>query len=135
MEDLDYFAAASLETRIAIDQRAVEQAAKAGVLDIDEQRARPRYQDGQLLGADGFRRDQALFDRRQHDLGTLVERGVVAGLEVRQAMLLDELGVETDVPNPSKLTIAPGHGVTGTGEAIVLGDRVEIDLTEFPVFE
>src|SRR5688572_5884003 len=112
MEDLESFEPNVVDPRIEIDRRAVTRAVKAGVLDVDDERRRARYTDGQILGAEGFRRDQALFDRRQRDLGRIVERGVVEGLGVKQAFLLDGEGVETDQLDPTKLVIEAGHGVT-----------------------
>lgn len=135
MEDLDTFEPNVGHARIEMDRRSVVQAVAAGVLDVDEQRTRSRYADGQVLGAEGFRRDQALFDRRQRDLGRIVERGVVEGLEVRQAFVLDDGGLETDELDPTQLVIDPGHGVTRAGHTVVLRDRVEIDLTQLPIFQ
>ncbi|HVI03053.1 MAG TPA: hypothetical protein VM869_30365 [Enhygromyxa sp.] len=135
MEDLESFEPTDADTRVEMDQQAVLQAVKAGVLDVDEKRARARYSDGQVLGADGFRRDHALFGRRQRDLGRIVERGVVEGLHLRQAFLLDGDGLETDELDPTRFVIEPGHGVTRAGQTIVVREQVEVDLTQLPIFQ
>lgn len=134
MEDLDSFEP-NTDARAEIDRRAVAQAVSAGVVDVDEERTRARYSDGQVLGAEGFRRDQALFDRRQRDLGRIVERGVVEGLRVRQAFLLGDDDVPTDQLDPTQLVIDPGHGVTRAGHTIVVRAPIEVDLTEYPIFQ
>lgn len=135
MEDLDTYEPGSEELRSKIHRAAVSEATDVGVLDVDEDRVRTRYVDGQILGADGFGRDQRLFVRRQQDLGRLVARGVVEGLGVARAMLLDENDVETTTPDPTRLSVAPGHGVTRDGHTIVVRDNVEIDLTQYPIFQ
>jgi hypothetical protein len=135
MEDLESFEPTDLDVRVEMDQQAVAQAVKAGVLDVDEKRTRARYSDGQVLGTDGFRRDHALFGRRQRDLGHIVERGVVEGLHVRQAFLLDQENAETDQLDPTKFVIEAGHGVTRAGQTIVVRAAVEIDLTQLPIFQ
>jgi hypothetical protein len=135
MEDLDSFEPNDRDVRLEMHQQAVAQAVQAGVLDVDEQRTRARYSDGQVLGAEGFRRDHALFGQRQRDLGHIVERGVVAGLHVHQALLLDENDQPTDQPDPTKLMIDAGHGVTRAGQTIVLRETITIDLTELPIFQ
>lgn len=133
MEDLDSFEPTELDIRLAVDQLAVAKAVKEGVLDIDEQRARARYSDGQVLGADGFRRDQAVFGQRQLDLGHIVERGVVEGLGVTQAFVLDGEGLPTEVLDPTRFVIAAGHGVTRSGQTIVVRESVEVDFTQLPI--
>jgi len=135
MEDLESFEPNDGDARVEMDKQAVLQAVKAGVLDVDERRARARYSDGQVLGADGFRRDHALFARRQRDLGRIVERGVVEGLHLRQALLLDGDGLATDKLDPTRLVIDPGHGVTRAGQTIVVRSKLEIDLTQLPIFQ
>lgn len=135
MEDLDSFDPGTAAARAKLDRKTVAKAVAVGAVNVDRERTRARYVDGQLLGADGFRRDHRLFDRRQRDLAQLVQRGVVEGLQVRRPFLLDELDVETTEPDPTRLTIEAGHGVTRAGHTIVVRERVEIDLTQLPIFE
>lgn len=133
MEDLESYEPSIHDHRALVHQAEVRGAVDVGVLHVDEARVRTRYADGQILGADGFNRDQKLFLRRQQDLGRLVSRGVVEGLTVEQPLVSG--GESEDVPDPTRLIIAAGHGVTRSGETVVLRDSVEIDLTDLPTFQ
>lgn len=132
MDDTDQ----NLRRRRARVAHAAVQAARAhGVLAVDELRVRPRHRDGQLLGADALAADQRLFGQRQRDFAGVFDRGVIAGLEVTQPLLPDEDEVEEARLDPLKLELGPGHGLTRTGSTLVVRERVEIDLTQFPIFE
>ncbi len=90
----------------------------AGTLVLDGKLVRTRYVDGMLLAARDLTRGQQYFLHRQALLARAVGPGVARGLEV----------VAGD--GPSEVRIAAGHGVTPSGELVVLPDDHEVDLAD-----
>ncbi len=93
---------------------------QSGVLQIDNRRRRTFYTDGRFLVANDLNRDQNYFLARQSMLGRAGGMGVVTGLQVR----LDNTG--------RLIRIEAGHGVTATGEIVVLDQTITLDLTDVP---
>lgn len=101
-------------SRTPID--AAELDAQGDAVVIDPRRRRPRYFDGRFLAARDLTRDQTYFLSRQADLGRIVGGGVAFGLGVS---LVD--GRRT-------VQIEPGHGLTPTGELVLLREPLALDL-------
>ncbi len=118
--------------RALIDPTEVGEAQRHGVLVDDPERIRPRYFDGRFLNARDLDLDQRYLAQRQRDLDHLGAPGVVAGLEVARPDTESEGGGE---PDPTRLTIARGHGITRSGELLVLLRDTTIDLTDLPAFQ
>lgn len=87
----------------------------------DDRRRRPLYFDGRFLAARDLTREQDYFLSRQADLGRAGGFGVVAGL------------VATEVDG--RVVISPGHGVTPSGEMVVLTEPTIVDPREADVSE
>lgn len=104
-----------LSTRTRLDADQLAQLESAGALIIDDRRRRPLYFDGRFLAARDLTRDQQYVLLRQAALGRAGGSGVVAGLMV---------GFDL---SRNHLTIDPGHGVTGSGEPVVIGAPVALD--------
>lgn len=90
----------------------------------DPRRWRPRWFDGRFLAASDLQAEQNYFLIRQAEIGRAGGAGVVDGLGVSQ--IVDE---ETAVP---KLRIAPGFGVTDSGDMVTLFDPVEVEPANIP---
>ena len=113
-----------LPTERTEDQRAIETMRAAGVLVIDDSRRRPRYFDGRFLTARDLTREQNYFLARQSDIGRAGGAGVVTGL-----------GVDMTVPrdrDAAALVISPGHGITASGELVLLSEELTISLENIP---
>lgn len=81
---------------------------------------RPSYQDGQLLLADDFIREQKYHDTLMHRHSLhLHGTGVVRGLEVSSA-------------SDQSLAVSPGVALDGRGREILLGKAEVLDLTGAP---
>lgn len=91
----------------------------AGTILIDQTRERTSWAEGMFVTAAQFNRDQSYVIARQGDLGRAVGAGVIAGLEVTQP-----------ADDPTSLLVAPGLGLGGGGESIVLHASVSIALAD-----
>src|SRR5438874_13275698 len=92
--------------QIASDE--LERLKASGTLVIDDRRSRPLYFDGRFLAARDLTREQNYVLIRQADLGRAGGAGVVEGLLVRHG------------PAATSIAIDPGHGVTTSGELVLL---------------
>ncbi|HEX9108260.1 MAG TPA: hypothetical protein VF832_13550, partial [Longimicrobiales bacterium] len=92
----------------------------AGALVEDARRERPRWFDGRFLAARDLVREQQYFLTREADLGRAAGSGVATGLEVSQGA------------GPQTLTIAAGHGITPSGELVLLELPVGLNLADIP---
>jgi hypothetical protein len=92
---------------------------------LDGLRRRPRYFDGRFLTGADMTRDQEYIRQRQADLARATGTGVVSGLQVSMA---GSAGGET-------LVIAPGHGVTPTGDIVMVTTRRSIAPLDLPTVE
>lgn len=111
-------AARELTTEITEDDRTeLERLQRTGVLVTDDRRRRPRYFDGRFLAARDLTREQQYFLSRQADLARAGGSGVAHGLYVQ---VTDATG--------SAIVIQPGHGVTASGELVVLPRTLPVAL-------
>lgn len=92
------------------------------VLVGDSRRWRPRWFDGRFLAAADLQAEQNYFLVRQSDLGRASGSGVVDGL-----MVSEVVSRQID-----RLRIAPGSGITDTGELIVLPEELLVAPTDVP---
>lgn len=104
---------------------ARDQLLRQQVLFGDPRRWRPRWFDGRFLAASDLQAEQNYFLIRQADLGRAGGRGVIAGLLVSAVTGAPDGGTE-------KLRIAPGAGVTDTGELAVLPEALLVDPADVP---
>jgi hypothetical protein len=105
--------------RPLVDFKDVQRLLDSQVLVPDPRRRRPRYFDGRFLAARDLTREQIYFLTRQADYGRAAGFGVVHGLLVRA---LNEAGADVE--------IAPGHGITPSGETVMLGSAVRVRLSD-----
>src|SRR5262245_4187356 len=92
----------------------------AGAAIIDNRRRRPLYFDGRFLAARDLTREQNYFLSRQADLGRAGGSGVVHGLLV------------TPGRTTTSIKISAGHGITPSGELVLLQADQQIDLASIP---
>lgn len=90
----------------------------------DDRRRRPLYFDGRFLAARDLTREQDYFLSRQADLARAGGAGVVTGLLVTP-----------DPADPGKVRIQPGHGVTPSGELVVLTAQMSFNVSQASVSE
>ncbi|QSA98405.1 hypothetical protein [Methylococcus sp. EFPC2] len=95
----------------------------SGVLLEDLRRERPRWFDGRFLTARDLIREQQYFLTREADLGQAAGSGVATGLAVSEA------------GDPQSLSIAAGHGITPSGQLVLLEREVAVRLTDIPIAE
>ena len=93
---------------------------RAGALVEDARRERPLWRDGRFLSARDLIREQQYFLTREADLGRAAGSGVAVGLEV------------TEGGGPQTLSIAPGHGITPSGELVLLQNPLTLNLADVP---
>jgi hypothetical protein len=104
--------------RESLNRAAIDELRSSVVL--DERRTRPLYFDGRFLAARDLVREQQYFLTRQADLGRAGGTGVVHGLMVERHV------------SSTRLVVHPGHGVTSTGELVVVPGKLEVDLADLP---
>lgn len=125
MEDLDSFAPRRRSTRRRLPPDDIRRAERIGALANDAERVRPRYFDGRRLSATDLSADFDYFDRRQRDLASTVDGGVVEGL-----------GIEWPPPGegggPLRLRVGSGHGLTRAGELVLVREAIVLDLADLP---
>ncbi len=104
--------------RERLDERAVERLKTTGTVITDDRRRRPYYFDGRFLAARDLVREQTYFLNRQADLGRAGGAGVVHGLMVSRG------------DSATSIRISPGHGLTTSGEIVVLAQPLSIQLAD-----
>jgi len=109
--------------RELVDIEELREARKLGWLIEDPDRRRPRYFDGRFLTGSDLIRDQKYFLSRQLDFGRMSGGGVINGLDVQVG------------DPPVVLLISPGHGVTPSGDSVMIRDTVTVDLTDVPTIQ
>src|SRR5829696_4499881 len=92
---------------------------------LDGLRTRPRYFDGKFLTGADLTRDQDYIRQRQADLARATGTGVVAGLDV---------SVEGSAGG-EHVVIAPGHGVTPSGDLVMITTHRRMPLLDLPASE
>ncbi|QRN93108.1 hypothetical protein JRI60_28310 [Archangium violaceum] len=107
--------------REKLEPAVVNKLETAGILVHDGRRLRSFFFDGRFLTAKDLTREQTYFLTRQADLGRSGGIGVVAGLHVGAG------------PDPRSLKITAGHGVTPSGEAVVIPSELgNVRLDDIP---
>lgn len=106
--------------RELIPAPVVAELRRVGALVEDQRRERPRWFDGRFLAARDLIREQQYFLTREADLGRAAGSGVAAGLEVAEGM------------GPRTLTIEAGHGITPSGELVLLERPLTVNLADIP---
>jgi hypothetical protein len=105
---------------VGLDRTQIEDFERAGTLILDDRRRRPLYFDGRFLAARDLTRDQNYFLSRQADLGRAGGVGVVSGLQVTRGT------------TASALEISAGHGVTASGELVVVPRPLTLSVLNIP---
>lgn len=90
-----------------------------GAVLIDQTRERTSWDEGMFVTSTHFNRDQSYVIARHSDLGRAVGAGVIDGLEVTRKL-----------DDPTALVVAPGLGIGGGGESVVLHGKVTISLAD-----
>lgn len=106
-----------ISAREQIDADELEAMQAAGTLITDERRKRPLYFDGRFLAARDLTREQNYFLTRQSDLSKAGGHGVISGLNV-------------DVKSATRIEIARGHGITSSGELVIVPQAHAVDLAD-----
>lgn len=106
--------------RELISAAAADTLRLAGALVEDTRRERPRWFDGRFLAARDLIREQQYFLAREADLGRAAGSGVAAGLDVRQGT------------NAQSLRVGSGHGITPSGELVLLERPLDLNLSDLP---
>lgn len=92
---------------------------------LDGLRRRPRYFDGRFLTGADLTRDQNYIRQRQADLARAGGVGVISGLRV---------GL-TGAASGQQLTIAAGHGVTPSGDLVLVTSLRKVAPLDIPAVE
>jgi hypothetical protein len=92
---------------------------------LDGQRRRPRYFDGRFLTGADMTRDQDYIRQRQNDVARTAGTGVINGLQVSM----------TGLPGGEAIRIAPGHGVTPTGDIVLVTQVLTLTPVDLPTVE
>lgn len=85
----------------------------------EDRRRRPLYFDGRFLAARDLTREQDYFLARQADLGRAGGFGVVTGLVAAR--------------DGTRVRLEAGHGVTPSGELVVLSEAMTLDVAQVQV--
>jgi hypothetical protein len=92
---------------------------------LDGQRRRPRYFDGRFLTGADMTRDQDYIRQRQNDVARAAGTGVINGLRVSM----------TGLPGGEAIRIEPGHGVTPTGDIVMVTQALTLTPVDLPTVE
>src|SRR5262245_37213520 len=106
--------------RIQLTTQQVQQHSQSGALVLDSSRRRPLYFDGRFLAARDLVREQDYFLQRQADLGRTAGFGIVRGLQVSR------LSASNGALTADGIVVAPGHGVTPSGELVLLPHAINV---------
>lgn len=115
-------------SRLSLTSDQVQEYTDSGALVLDSRRRRPLYFDGRFLAARDLAREQDYFLQRQADLGRTAGFGVVHGLQVSTKPVTDSSG-RVGADNLT-LTIKAGHGVTPSGELVLLPQDLDVPLSD-----
>jgi hypothetical protein len=88
-----------------------------GTIVTDDRRRRPLWFDGRFLDAQALNAEQNYFLARQSDFGRMAGFGVVTGL-----------GVTSHPTKARTIAIEAGHGLTPSGNQVVLPQPLVVDL-------
>jgi hypothetical protein len=107
--------------RERIDAAELKLYAESGTIITDDRRRRPLWFDGRFLDAQALNSEQNYFLSRQADIARVAGLGVIHGLMVDQ----DETASRT-------ISISAGHGITPSGELVILPEELTVNLTNIP---
>ncbi len=102
---------------------ALEDMLGSGTLILDGLRRRPRFFDGRFLTGADLTRDQDYVRQRQADMARSAGSGVISGLWVS----------DDDVSDGDIITITAGHGITPSGDLVMMRQTRDIPLMDLPV--
>jgi hypothetical protein len=102
---------------------ALETMLGSGTLVLDGLRRRPRFFDGRFLTGADLTRDQDYVRQRQADMARAGGSGVITGLLVS----------DQEASLTENLTISAGHGITASGDLVMLREDRDIPLMDLPV--
>src|SRR5436190_10914423 len=108
-----------------ISTQDMQQLLGASALVLDGLRRRPRYFDGKFLTGADLTRDQDYIRQRQSDLARATGTGVVVGLDIS---IEGSAGGEV-------IVITPGHGVTPSGDLVMITASRRVALLDLPASE
>ena len=108
--------------RSVLAREDVEDQIEQGPLILDGLRRRPRYFDGRFLTGADLTRDQDYVRQRQADMARAGGAGVISGLQVANRTLRQG----------QTLSIAPGVGLTPSGDVVMLSTRRDVPLLDLP---
>jgi hypothetical protein len=106
--------------RQAIDTESAKTLREAGALIEDARLERPRWFDGRFLAARDLIREQQYFLTREAHLGQAAGSGVATGLQISPGR------------DAHSLSIAAGHGLTPSGELVMVEQAMTISLVDIP---
>lgn len=109
--------------RVHVDAADLSSLRAAGALFEDHRRERPRWFDGRFLAARDLIREQNYFLAREADLGRATGSGVATGLEVSPRR------------EAHAISISAGHGITPSGELVLLERTLSVSLADIPRVE
>ena len=95
-----------------------------GTLVIDDRRRRPLWFDGRFLDAAALKSEQNYILGRQADIARVAGVGVVHGLFVERTQ-----------SRARTVDIEAGHGITPSGELVMISQDLQIDLANIPVIQ
>jgi hypothetical protein len=102
---------------------AMEAMLGGGTLYLDGLRRRPRYFDGRFLTGADLTRDQDYIRQRQADIARSAGSGVASGLQV----------IDYDVEQGESVEIKAGHGITPSGDLVMLASDRQVAILDLPV--
>lgn len=102
---------------------ALEEMMGGGTLYLDGLRRRPRYFDGRFLTGADLTRDQEYIRQRQADIARSSGSGIASGLQV----------IDFDVAQGELVQIKAGHGITPSGDLVMLANDRQVPLLDLPV--
>ena len=103
--------------REMIDFSEMLKSQNKGTIVTDDRRRRPLWFDGRFLDAQALNAEQNYFLARQSDFGRAAGFGVITGL-----------GVTAHATNARTITIEAGHGLTPSGNQVVLPQQLVVDM-------
>ena len=103
--------------REMIDLSEMLKTQNKGTIVTDDRRRRPLWFDGRFLDAQALNAEQNYFLARQSDFGRAAGFGVITGL-----------GVTAHPTNARTITIEAGHGLTPSGNQVVLPQQLVVDM-------
>jgi hypothetical protein len=103
--------------REMIDLNEILKTQNKGTIVTDDRRRRPLWFDGRFLDARALNAEQNYFLARQSDFGRAAGFGVITGL-----------GVKAHPTNARTITIEAGHGLTPSGNQVVLPQQLVVDM-------